>query len=235
MPPARLKGNARALLGRALGFCRCPPATLDRIVAVGTIKPFARGDVLVHRNTIFDALFVVVEGSLEASVSHADGRRQLIGLLLSGDVTGFANFIDGQGYANDLIARSNSTSVLTIPGQALRDIKAQDSKVGEAIELQLAARSRMMNAFFIGGAGLPPEARLARLIISLARMHGQQTTAGMRLATKISQVDLADWLGVSRHTINAGLHYLKAQGLIQQAYSTITVTDTAGLLTVAHL
>lgn len=49
------------------------------------------------------------------------------------------------------------------------------------------------------------------------------------LDIKVSQTDLADWLGVSRQRINFVIHELERAGLISISYSKITITDPAGL------
>jgi CRP-like cAMP-binding protein len=79
------------------------------------------------------------------------------------------------------------------------------------------------------------EARLARLLIALSSLYGEQRPGGLVLKIKISQEDLGDWLGVSRQSINAVLQALTAKALLRVSYSQITIANVQGLRTAALL
>ena len=82
---------------------------------------------------------------------------------------------------------------------------------------------------------LPLDTRLARLLHTLSSLYGLQRPEGILLDMKISQSDLADWLGVSRQRINFVIQQLQADGLIHLRYSTVTIVDAAGLVVRARL
>ncbi|HSV58876.1 MAG TPA: cyclic nucleotide-binding domain-containing protein [Variovorax sp.] len=75
---------ASTLLRQALGFGRCEPQAIDGLVAAGHVVTLGKGEFLVRRGEHFDNLCLIVEGSLEASVTHQDGRRHLVAYLQAG-------------------------------------------------------------------------------------------------------------------------------------------------------
>lgn len=230
------KATARILLGNALGFRDCTSFTLDTLVNMGVVRTLSKGEILVPHNMPFTSLYLVIRGTLETSILRFNGQRHLVGFLQSGDVAGLVSLTDGLGNGNDLCAREPATTVLIIPLSVIDAARKRDDKLGRAFELQLAFRTRLLYERLSTNPAMPLKARLARLISTLAGLYGAPEANGdIRLAIKISQVDLADWLGVSRERTNSAIQQLKTDGLINLSYSTITVIDKAGLALLSSL
>lgn len=225
---ASAKAAARELLGRALGFRDCSAQTLDALVAAGHPRALGKNELFLSQGDRFDMLCLVVEGSIEVSLSRHDGRRHLISFLQPGDLVGLMCLIDGQGHVNDLRAR-HLTSVLLIPGDDVRRIRQQDPMLGHAFERQLVFRSRLLYERLSADNSMPLDARLARLLHLLIGLYGRAQGGSVLLDMKVSQSDLADWLGASRQRINFVIQQLEREGLISLRYSAITIADPAGL------
>lgn len=226
---------ARTLLGQALGFRDCRAETLDALVDAGRYRILSKGEVLAQRGAPFDMLCLIVEGSIEASLLRHDGHRHLVSFLQPGDVAGMISMLDGMGHVNDLCARSKDTTVLLIPGEAIRRLRELDPALTRAFERQLAFRSRMLYERLASDPSMPLELRLARLLQTLSMMYGLKRPEGLLLQMKIAQSDLGDWLGVSRQRANFAVQQLRKDGLIELRYSAITITDPARLAERARL
>lgn len=234
-PTSVAKATARILLGNALGFRDCETSTLDALVDSGTLRILGKGEELTRHGAPFKSLCLIVRGSLETSLMRRDGHRHLVGFLQTGDVAGVIGLTDGLGHVHDLRGRDSATTVLLIPSSVIPALRELDRNLGRAFELQLAFRSRLMYERLSSDPSLPLEARLARLILTLSGLYGAEVPDGIRLNLKISQVDLADWLGVSRQRINFAVQLLKTDGFINLSYSTITVIDKPGLTSLASV
>jgi CRP/FNR family transcriptional regulator, cyclic AMP receptor protein len=233
-PTKLAKATARLLLSHALGFRDCAPSTLDTFVEKGAIKKLNKGEVLTQHGSPFKWLCLVVRGNIETSVVRQDGHRHLVGVLQAGDLAGLVGLIDDLGHVNDLISRSSDTTVLLIPAAVINELRSHDSNLGRAFELQLAFRSRLLYERLSADPSMPVELRLARLILTLAGLYGTKVESGTRIDINISQVDLADWLGVSRQRVNLAVQQLKANDLISLNYSEITVTNFLNLQKIAN-
>lgn len=230
---AGLKGEARTLMGNTLGFRDCLASSLDSLVAAGIIRTLGKGEYLVHRGEPFDTLCLIVRGSLETRVMHRDGHRHLISFLQPGEIAGMISVLDGLGHINDLVAREADAAVLLMPGPLVRELREVDHLVGRAFETQLVYRSRLLHDRLAADPAMALEARLARLLLTLSRLHGEQRPDGLLLTIKIAQSDLADWLGASRQSVNAALQALRQSDVIRMTYSSITVIDATKLTAAA--
>lgn len=233
--PPKTREAARVILGETMGFRECRPETLDRLVAAGHLCKLGKGEALVLRGQPFDALCLVVQGSLETRILNPDGHRHLISFMQPGDVVGIISVLDGLGHINDLIARGANTLILRMPGPAVRELRLSDPGLGRAFEMQLAFRSRLLHERLAADSGIPIEARVARLLIALSSLYGEQRPGGLVLKIKISQEDLGDWVGVSRQSINAVLQAFSANGLLRVSYSRFTIVNVDGLRAAAKL
>ncbi len=74
---------------------------------------------------------------------------------------------------------------------------------------------------------LDAPARLAKRLLSLGELHGEDARDGRRV--RISQEELASFLGVSRQSVNEQLQAWKAQGWVALGRGTVTVTDAVAL------
>jgi CRP/FNR family transcriptional regulator, cyclic AMP receptor protein len=222
------KAVARALLNRSLGLRDCRPDTLDALVAAGHVRHLGNAELFLSQGERFDMLCMVIEGSIEVSLTRYDGHRHLIGFLQPGDLAGLMCLIDGQGHVNNLRARQSAT-LLLVPGADVRRIREQDAALGCAFERQLVFRSRLLYERLSADPSVPLEARLARLLHLLIGLYGRTAEGVVTLDMKLSQTDLADWLGSSRQRINFIIRSFERDGLIQLSYARITITDPEGL------
>ncbi|CAE6768119.1 hypothetical protein R69927_06813 [Paraburkholderia domus] len=227
-----LKTLARGIVGRVIWFRDCRPDTLDELVACAQVREFGKGECVARRDQPFDYIGFLIKGSLEASYTRAWGHRHLVGLLQPGDLIGLVPSMDGLGHVNDLWTRGAS-AVLLVPGGELRRLRNNDPLLVQAMERHLAFRCRLLFDRLIADPGLSVEARLCNLLQTLCTLYGLPRDGAIELDMKLSQSDLADWLGVSRQRINFVVKKLEADGVIQLRYFAVTISDPARLAELA--
>ena len=75
-------------------------------------------------------------------------------------------------------------------------------------------------------------ARVARALVDLADENGVQDSRGTVIAFKLSQLDLANLVGLTRETVNMVLHDMQRTGLVESDRRVIRLLDIDGLRTV---
>lgn len=222
------KKLALAVIQRVVWLRDCRPETLCEMVERGVLRNYDKGERVAQCNEPFDYLGLLVKGSLEASLTRSWGHRHLVGLMQPGDLVGLVPAMDGLGHVNDLWSRSAS-SLLLVPGEDLRRLRDADTMLARALERHLAFRCRVLFERLVADPGLSLEGRLCSLLITLGTLYGVPRENGFQLEMKLSQGDMADWLGVSRQRINFVVKRLEADGVLQSKYSAVMVLDRAGL------
>ncbi len=229
-PPAApdLLAQARALLGRAVGFGDCEPQALDDLVASGQLRVLGRGEYAVRRGDPSTAAWFLVQGLLEASLVRSDGQRQLLGLLLPGDLFSLMAVVDDGGAEYDVSAREPCVALL-LPLASLRALRDRHPCLARACEAQFVHRARVMQRRLTVDPGISLDTRTAGMLKLLGGIYGTPTAHGVEFNVKLTQSDLADWMGLSRQRMNFALKQLEAEGLIRLQYLSITIVDPSRL------
>lgn len=221
------------LLSRSVGFKDCSAELLDELAALGSLRKLSRGEFLMRRGDPSNYVSLLLDGTLEASVMHRDGHRHLVGLMVPGDINGLVGLVDGQQHINDLVARGDITSLM-LPTDGVRRLRAREPALVFACERYLAFRSRLLYERISADPAQRLEVRVARMLQMMSTLWGTAKAEGVELDVKLSQTDIADWLGMSRQRVNFVLKKLEAEGLIALGYSAITVRRPGALQELAQ-
>lgn len=228
LPPDDARARARQLIGRALGFDTCAADVLDELVAAGQLKHLRSGEFAARRGDRNGFVCMVVSGLLEGSALQSDGHRHLVGLLPPGEFSGLLGLVNTQRHPHDLTARE-ATTLLAVPNHEMHLLRDKHPAIVLACELQIARRMQMLYERLFADPGMPLETRVANMLVTVGRLYGHAVGPHIELEFKLSQADLADWVGLSRQRVNFALKRLESERLIRLHYSTLTITDPAGL------
>lgn len=220
----------RGQMGRT--FCGCDDEVLDRLCAAGTMRTYAVGEYIVRKGIPTHDFLLVVSGLVENSVTHLSGHRHLFGFLRPGDCAGIVSLMIGMDHVIDHIARV-PTTVLWIPNDVLMVEMQTQPALCIALLRQLAPRARIKFSRVTVDHGVPLPARLAWALQTIAGMYGLPRGNTIVLDLKLSQGDIADWLGVSRQHLHPHLKQLEKTGVISLGRANLIILDQERLAQLA--
>jgi CRP-like cAMP-binding protein len=170
---------------------------------------YRRGEIICHQGHAADFWYTVVRGVATRYVIRPDGRRQIIDLLLPGDIFGFTLWRE-HGSTSEAIAEE--TIVTRYPRCRTGQLLGSQSDVAQSVcEDVINALGRLEDHLLVMGRITACEKVGAFLIEIERRLAGQQ--AGIMLP--ISRYDIADYLAISVETVSRTLSDLRHRGLIQ--------------------
>jgi CRP-like cAMP-binding protein len=168
-----------------------------------------------HGQTIYDEgapveyWYRVVSGTARRFVVRCDGRRQIIDLLLTGDVFGF-----GARGSHSFTAEAirDGTVVARYPRSRLEAVARSDTRVAQEIrEMALEETRRLQDLILILGRTTAQEKVGAFLLHLAERLAGRPAD---RVILPISRYDIADYLALSVETVSRALTSLKRSRII---------------------
>jgi CRP/FNR family transcriptional regulator, cyclic AMP receptor protein len=221
--------NVRAVLERTLLFRGLPPAALEQIARLSTRRTYQRDAVIFSQADPGDALFGVITGRVRVSASSAGGREVFLNIMEPGDTFGEIALLDGQPRTASASATTTSELLIVTREQFLALLAREPQLVDHLLRL-LCARLRWVSEFAEESALLPVPARLARRLLSLGKLHGHASRAGLEL--KVSQEEMARFLGLSRQIVNHHLQEWKARRWVDLGRGKIMILDSSALETV---
>lgn len=207
-------------------FRGLPPATLERMAALATQRGYRRGEIVFSAGDAGDALFGVVSGRIRISAGNADGREIFLNIMEPGETFGEIALLDG-GTRTATATAIEAAELVSIRREPFFELLEREPKATLELLRLCGKRLRWTSGLLEDAAFLDAPARLAKTVLSLAELHGEDSAGGR--VVRISQEELASFLGVSRQAVNEQLQGWKAKGWVTLGRGTVTVLDAASL------
>jgi CRP/FNR family transcriptional regulator, cyclic AMP receptor protein len=189
---------------------------------------YENGDVIFRQGDGYDELFEIISGQVNITHVNFDGTEQVVTVFGVGDCFGEQSLVDQLPRANSAHARGR-THVRALRKVAFNALRNTHPEVSEALLKLISWRFRLALAMLSEQWSSSLRQRLLRRIYALAESAGTQTDHGVELAVRVSQTELANWVGFSRQRVNMALMELQRAGLIRMTQGRITIVDAAAV------
>lgn len=186
------------------------PHLLQSADAIAVIAPRQRHEVICDEGQPADNWYYVLAGAAVCSVVRADGRRQIVDLLLPGDFFGFAA---GSQYTSTAEAAVAGTVVAGYPRRRIEMEADADPRLSREIrQIAFNGLSRLQRQLQILGRVTVQEKVGSFILATGERLAANDENS---VALPFSRYDIADYLAVSVETVSRSLTDLKLRGLIR--------------------
>jgi CRP/FNR family nitrogen fixation transcriptional regulator len=186
------------------------PHPLESLDALATIVPFHRGQEICWEGQSIEHWYFLISGAARRCTIRADGRRQIVDLLLPGDFFGLAF---GDQSDATIEAAANNTVVASYLRLRIEVMADSDPKIARELrELAFTALSRTQTQLLILGRITALEKVGSFILEMAARLSNSDSE---RISLPVSRYDIADYLGVSVETVSRSLSVLSQRGVIK--------------------
>jgi CRP-like cAMP-binding protein len=219
--------SPRAVLKRNYLFRGLPDATIERIAALAAKRHYARGFQIFAQGDDGDALYGVAAGRVRISASASGGREVFLNIMEPGDTFGEVAVMDGLPRTASAVALDDSTLIVIQRGDFLPLLEREPKLATHLLKL-LCERLRWTSELVEESAFLAGPARLAKRLLILASLHGRAAHVG-QLELRISQHELARFLGLTRQAVNHSLAEWRRLSWIELGRNRIVIHNTEAL------
>ena len=172
------------------------------------------GTEIIAQGEPGDAVFVLAEGSAKVCRRQREGGEVILEVLGPGDVVGDMSLSDGIDHSSSVVALEDAR-VLRLDAESFRGMLNEWSSARSGLIELLCRRLRLADGRLEMVAALDVEGRVARVLLMLAREHGEgKPGGGTRILIPLSQSDLAAMTGASRVRVNQVLSKFKRNGWV---------------------
>jgi len=177
---------------------------------MGAVVSYPRNTEIFGDNEAADYIYKVIKGSVRTYKILSDGRRQIGGFYLPGDVFGL-QFADEHTLSAEAIA---DTKVLVVKRSALTALAGRDAGIGrELFDLTSRELRRMQDRILL--LVKSAQERVASFLLEMA----ERAAAGNIVELPMSRQDIADYLGLTIETVSRTLTGLETAAAIEVATS----------------
>ncbi len=202
------------------------------LLEVASAHSYEAGEVVVRQGERVRDVHVLLDGRVVVVRATPQGREVLLALRGPGDTLGELAALDPAPREATVTALERLTS-LVVPGEAFVAFLAERPVAMRAMLQLLVRRLRESDRRLVDARSQEALTRLARHLLELGARYGAASEQGLELDVPLSQQQLADWVGVSREAVSAGLRQLREQGAVATRRMRITLLDVDRLRSVA--
>ncbi|MCG7519695.1 Crp/Fnr family transcriptional regulator [Ruegeria sp. Ofav3-42] len=187
-----------------------------------------RGEVLFEQGDEGDALYAILEGTLEVSFLAMSGRKLSLTLMKPGEVFGEIALFDS-GPRTATIAAAEPSRVLRVRRNDVMDqIRLHPDLAVDMIRLA-GLRMRWMGSQLNEQVFLPMPIRLARKLLHLSALQGEPVDR-----ITLSQSELAEFVGATREAVSKTISTWKRDNVVEASRGGLMIQDFDALKELAE-
>ena len=211
----------------------CMPIGLDSAESLQVDKlvdgrrKIAKGQTLFRNGMPFESLFAIRSGVFKTIILHEDGREQVTGFQMSGEIIGLDGIVEDK-HRCDSVALEDA-EVCVIPFDSVENMSREIPAVQHHVHREIVRENSVM--LLLGNA--QAEERLAAFLVNWGQRLQARGFSATELVLRMTRQDLGNYLGLKIETVSRTLTKLAGRGILSVAGREIHILDVAALRAVA--
>jgi CRP/FNR family transcriptional regulator len=198
---------------------------LDRLVA--TRRNVSRGDTLFRSGDTFQSLYAVRTGFFKTCVSAEDGRDQVTGFQMAGELLGLDG-ISNDRHVCDAVALEDS-QVCVIPYSQLESLSREFTDLQHQFHKIMSREIVRDQGVMLLLGSMRAEERLAAFLLNLTQRLQARGFSASSLVLRMTREEIGSYLGLKLETVSRTFSKFQDEGLLEVKQRQIRIVDQAGL------
>ena len=194
---------------------------------VGARRTLKRGEVLFHAGDRFESLFAVRTGFFKTRISSEDGRDQVTGFQMAGELLGLDGISEDR-HSCDAVALEDS-QVCMIPYSRLEELSHKVTNLQRQFHRVMSREIVRDHGVMLLLGGMRAEARLAAFVLNLTQRLQARGFSGTSLVLRMTREEIGSYLGLKLETVSRAFSRFQEDGLLEVKQRDIRVLDEPGL------
>ena len=198
---------------------------LDNLVNVR--RRVKRGEALYRAGEVFDAIYAVRSGFFKSRVTYEDGRDQVTGFSMAGEILGMDGI--GQGVHNcDAIALEDS-DVCSIPYSRLEELSREVSGLQRHFHKMMSREIVRESGVMMLLGVMRAEERIAAFLLNISQRLNARGFSPLEFHLRMTREEIGSYLGLKLETVSRAFSKFHADGLIEVEQKFVRIVDINGL------
>jgi CRP/FNR family transcriptional regulator len=208
-----------------VGFSETELQRLDALVA--TRRGVKRGEALFRCGEPFQALYAVRTGFFKTRVSSEDGRDQVTGFQMAGELLGLDG-ISSDSHTCDAVALEDS-QVCVIPYAQLEQLSREFTDLQRQFHKIMSREIVRDQGVMLLLGSMRAEERLAAFLLNLAQRLKARGFSPSALVLRMTREEIGTYLGLKLETVSRCFSKFQDDGILQVRQRQIRIVDQAAL------
>ena len=195
--------------------------------AIYTRRRLSKGALAFRAGEPLEHLYAIRLGSFKSCLHTVDGREQVTGFQLPGELLGL-DAIGSARHRSDAVALEDS-ELCVVPFAQLEELARRFPRIGmnfhRTMSREVAANQDIM--LLLGR--MNAEERLATFLLRLSRRWALLGYSSTDFVLRMSREDIGNYLGMKLETVSRMFSRLAERGLIEVRQREVHILDAEGL------
>lgn len=193
-------------------------------VLVEHTEPYHEGEHIFREGDRFDAIAAVRSGTVKTYVNDIEGREQVQGFFLPGEVIGLSGISEARYPSNAVALESVVLCRFSFSSMAMLATRMP------GLQQQLfRLLSQDINKAALLAGNYSADERMAAFLISLSRRYATRGFSPNRFTLTMTRTDVANYLRLASESVSRGFRRLQDDGLIRVDRRDIELIDRPAL------
>nr|WP_034618918.1 MULTISPECIES: fumarate/nitrate reduction transcriptional regulator Fnr [Chitinibacter] len=194
-----------------IGLSQDEMSELDKLITQA--RPIKRGEALYRAGEPFRSLYAVRLGFFKASVISEDGREQVTGFHMSGELLGM-DAISTDVHTCDAIALEDS-EVCELPFSDIEDLSRDVPLLQRHLHKVMSREIVRDHGVMLLLGNMKAEERLAAFLLNLSQRFAVRGYSSSSFHLRMTREEIGSYLGLKLETVSRTLSKFQDQGLIK--------------------
>ncbi len=176
-------------------------------------RSFATGDYLYRSGDRFKSLHAIRSGSFKTRVLHEDGREQVTGFLMAGEIVGL-EAISTDIHTCEALAMED-TEVCELPYAKLAELSREIPSLQRHLHKIMSREIVRDQGIMLLLGSMRAEERLAAFLLNLSQRNAIHGMSATQLRLRMSRMEIGSYLGLKLETVSRAFSHFQDEGLIQ--------------------
>ncbi len=197
---------------------------LDRLDSlVATRRQVVRGDTLFRAGDEFQSLYAVRTGFFKTCVSSEDGRDQVTGFQMAGELLGLDG-ISTDSHTCDAVALEDS-QVCVIPYDQLEGLSREFSELQHQFHKIMSREIVRDHGVMLLLGSMRAEERLAAFLLNLTQRLQARGFSASALVLRMTREEIGSYLGLKLETVSRTFSKFQDDGMLEVKQRQIRILD----------
>ena len=184
---------------------------IDEIVA--TRRKISRGENLFRNGEKFNALYAIRTGFFKTCVSSEDGRDQVTGFQMAGEIIGLDGIVSDHHTCDAVALEDAEVCVMTFDRieELSREISALQRHVHKIMSREIVRENGVM--LLLGS--MRAEERLAAFLLNLVQRLHARGFSQSELILRMTREEIGSYLGLKLETVSRTFSKFAEDGIVE--------------------
>jgi CRP/FNR family transcriptional regulator len=198
---------------------------IDELVAHR--RSIKRGGTLFRNGEVFTSLFAVRTGFFKTSLTTEDGRDQVTGFQMAGEIIGLDGIVNEQ-HTCDATALEDA-EVCVMPFDRIEEISREVGALQKHVHRIMSREIVREHSVMLLLGGMRAEERLAAFLLNLVQRLQARGFSSQELILRMTREEIGSYLGMKLETVSRTFSRFADEGLIEVRQRHIHILDDQAL------